>query len=413
MRVLRHVGRAVLDVAGKDNAEWLIADGGRVVDLSGSTLLQTLASFTAPLRDAYTNVGASGGIETELRVELEAEVQARAGCGGALWATSGSDSIETALAVFDKFRALSGRPPADRFVVRPGSYHGFTMLTNWLSTRADPYRARVPAGSTQVVLSETRGDVDYVQLLERQDVASGSIVVLETVPTTGKNFWPGEESYRRVLEWCRERDVLVLLDECASGGYRHGWFSGHEWSTRNPPAASVVSKALTCGTYPLSCVLLREDIAVALKEHGRRPPSFTYGLNDASATLALACMSVYDRLRTEGRFDTRRRAVEECASSIRDRHPSLWVDTSPTTLRLGLCTKCLGKGWLSHLAARGLTAFHSGTSFSDVHLSFCMVCPPLDLAPELAAEYLDRFQEAVEGFFGSHRCEHLQDAAFV
>src|SRR5688500_5227887 len=229
---LRHVGRALFLVREKRSSVWLVTSPERasIADVSGSALVQSLSNLPSPVAEPFSLVTPSSGVETPLRAELEAQIlkRARLSNGGRLWGSSGSDGMEIAIWTAEAYvNELTGGP-IKTFLVRRGGYHGNTYLTRFLSTRGKLDHKLSLEGASLRILEERLATPGVNPLLEslREAEADGGIVhpavlILEPLPTTGRNFWLGQRAYGEIVRWCRERQILVIFDEIACGAYRH------------------------------------------------------------------------------------------------------------------------------------------------------------------------------------------------
>lgn len=393
MPTLRHRGLTPKDTVDKRGSWWRLADGERLFDASGGPLLQTLVGVPSPPRSLLGNVSGSADIETPIRRQYEAEILRRAGpsCRGVLWSTSGSDALENAL-----WAIRDGDPRPAVYAVRPGGYHGNTELTRWLSTRVQRGPERWGDGR-RVVLAEPWEACDEgvpLKELERLNDRHQVIVVLETVPTTGKTFFPGQAAYRKLLAWSHRRGIAVVLDEVAAGAYRHGWLSAFEWPGAEAPAAVVLSKGLTCGTYPLSCALLRHDIARPLE--GRSLPGFTFGLNDPAAWLGSRCLEMFDGLCCSGALARRQQAISEQAQALAPKAVDFTVEHTDTTLRVATVSALAADRLSQHLDGRRIMVYRSAARFGEQVTDFFLFCPPLNLRENLFIQKLRGFTAAVQ-----------------
>jgi len=407
MESLRHAGRGnPLFASEKRDGAWILAGNSPMFDLSGGPLAQHLVNLQTPDARHFANISAPGGLETPLREELEAEVLRRAGpdVSACLWASSGSDSVELAIWAV-AFALLQKDPSQVSFIVRQGSYHGSTLLTRSLSTRSRKSTSADQQGIVgRMVLPEPqfRGaggasiSRDYIAELERLPLDGSSILLLESAPTTGADFWPGGAAYAEILACCHERRLPVIFDEVAAGAYRHGWFSAFDWGGPHPPAAVVLGKGLTSGSFPLTCVLLRHDLAEAIVRSGLRPPAFTYGLNsDAAAATALQCLRRFDSLATAGALEKRRATVADHAERLRQSDGSIRIENTDTTIRVGVFDQERAAVIRRAFRERGLLVYENTTIIEDRQIAFFLACPYLDLSDDCAAGILGRFAAAV------------------
>ncbi|HEV7367888.1 aminotransferase class III-fold pyridoxal phosphate-dependent enzyme [Arenibaculum sp.] len=412
MTPLRHLGRPPLRLDGGADGRWRLEGGGTLLNASGGPLVQTLAQPPQPPDDLYDVVTPSGGVETPVRARLERELLARAGieAGGVLWASSGSDAMEIALWFADwHAHARHGRAAAT-YLVRRGGYHGNSFLTRFLSTRGGTEPERTLDGRRLVILDEHAdgaslpaayvpadpgpdpdgGGGRLLAALARAE-AQGAIVppavlVVEGVPTTGHVLWPGAGDLARTVAWCRERGILVVLDEIASGCFRHGGLTalGPGAGAGARPDVVTLSKGLTSGAYPLSCALLAPEHAEALRSANQRPLTFTYGLTDAAAWFTLDCLSRYDALAGSGAFSRRAAAIRSLLEGRRSNASTAGVAATATTIRVDL-PAALAEPAIAALRGRGLWAYLGSTAFplreGAAARAFLHLCPPLDLEP--------------------------------
>lgn len=405
MVTLRHLGRPPFFADGKEGGAWFAPDapGGRMADLSGSPLVQNLSRIPLPDGNPFALVTPSGGVETALRVELEEEVlrRSRLEGGGCLWSSSGSDAMEMAVWAADLYARKTRGGPIRTFLVRRGGYHGNTYLTRFLSTRGGAERPTSMDGRSLVILEDWAAPGEPDALLDqlKQAERDGRInhpaaVVCEPLPTTGETFWPGMDSYRRLARWCRERDILVVFDEVASGAYRHGLFNAFEWAggADEAPDISAVSKGLTCGTFPLSCVVFSARLSSFLESQGR-PLSFTHGLSEPGAWFALATLRCYDEVFASQAYAARREVIQNLAREAATRLQSARVERSETTIRLAMSAS-QSKAVLEAMMKEGLWAYGGYTDFPAPEgarrRAFIHLCPPFDIPPEQTEELLSR-----------------------
>jgi adenosylmethionine-8-amino-7-oxononanoate aminotransferase len=407
---LRHHSLQVLDVTGKLGGRFATARGD-LFDLSGGALAQSLVSLPPLGDDALTAVMPSGGFESLSQREYESAVLARTfPDGGALWASSGSDAMEAALWALETFRREhEDRAPA-RHWVRRGGYHGNTYLMRALSTRNG---AQKVAGVSVEVIDEHDPDVHYVPFegpvrsleatrlmatlqaaLTTGRLRAFDILVLESLPTTGYVFQYGAQALGRLLHWCRANSILTILDEVAAGGYRHGRFSVLEALSEAMaagsqdialPDATVLAKGLTSGAFPLSAALVSEHIAAAIRRRPSKPISFTHGLTEPAARVAL---SVFHRQSGRVRDNAAERGVvlhdafERLGELARHKPGSIGVMSSPTTIRLDI-PAARANDLYAAMLRNGLWCYIGRTTFpvrqGAAQRAFVHICPPFDL----------------------------------
>lgn len=214
-------------------------------------------------------------------------------------------------------------------------------------------------------------------------IASPAALVVEPLPTTGLNFWLGDVAYGEVIRWCRERDILIVFDEIASGAYRHGRLTAFTWDQEEVPDISIISKGLTCGTFPISCAIFSPALTAFLEGRRARPLSFTHGLSDPAAWLALKCLRRYDSLFASRAYDERRDLVAQLARDALPKLSPAAVEHSETTLRFNVSATA-ARSALSSMESKGLWAYGGFTDFppNSNQRGFIHLCPPIDLPVE-------------------------------
>jgi hypothetical protein len=387
---LRHAGRSVTVVAARAGGGWTLGDRTRLLDLSGSALVDSLSVVDGEHAVDTSLVMPSAGFDTAATMRAEREVLTRAGgaVGGCLWSTSGSTAIETAVATV--CMALFGRELPDTIIVREGSYHGATYLARTLSARASCESRSIANTRVVVVPEHPRRETAAADLLERIRSAStgDTLVVLESVPTTGRHFHLGDDYLKTVMRSLAQDRIPVIFDEVASGSYRHGWFTLYELLDEHPPAATVLAKGLTCGRFPLALTLLQRDVADAMRSEPSKIPRFTAGLNDGSARLLIASFAAFDRVRTE--LPARLDLVSSLAGSL-DGRTGMCVEHSPTTLRLGFDGGAAMSQVRAKLMQRKAWCYGGTAQFHDGERGFVVLCPPLDTPLAILSDLFGQF----------------------
>src|SRR5205807_6205204 len=152
---------------------------------------------------------------------------------------------------------------------------------------------------------------------------------------------------------------------------------------------------LTSGTYPLSCVLLRQDIGDQLRHAGQRVPAFTHGLSDAAAAFALDCLARYDVVRGQGGFKRRRELIASCLNRITSTAPQLRVDSTDTTLRIGVTDGQHASRIRRALEHEGVVTYEGSAAIADEVITFFFAFPYFDIDDQVVREVLERFLAAV------------------
>lgn len=258
-----------------------------------------------------TNLGLSNPTTVEFARRL-VEV-APQGLEKVFFTGDGSSAIETALKMAYQFwrQAEPARPERTRFIALGEAYHGdtlgaigvggvdrFTALFQPLTFAA----IRVPSpggpcphtGRPAPKLEEALATVERALDAHAPEVAA---LVMEPLCQAAAGIWVHPRGFLRgVAELCRRHDVLLVLDEVATGFGRTGTLFACEQEGVAPDFLCL-AKGLTAGYLPMAATLTTGRVWDAfLGPHGDRRTFFhghTYGGNPLAAAVGLASLDVF------------------------------------------------------------------------------------------------------------------------
>jgi adenosylmethionine-8-amino-7-oxononanoate aminotransferase len=265
---------AVVDACGTR----LTLDDGRVLVDGMSSWWASIHGYRHPVLDAALHQQVDrfahvmfGGLTHAPAVEL-AELLVSitpASLNRVFFADSGSVAVEVALKMAVQ---ATGIP---RVLTVRGGYHGDTAGAMSVT---DPEGMHELFGSyvvEQVFVPRPRPLYDepvlpsdlepLIAALDREPVAA---VILEpVVQGAGGMRWYSPDYLRQLVERCRERGVLVVFDEIATGFGRTGELWGMDHANVVPDILCI-GKALTGGTMTLGAVLCSDTVAEAVCARG-------------------------------------------------------------------------------------------------------------------------------------------------
>ena len=281
---------------------------------------------------------------------------------------SGAEAVESGLKVARKWGADVKGVPAGRanIVVADNNFHGRTISI--VSFSSDPVARGGFGPFTPGFRSVPFGDADALAAAIDENTVA---VLLEPIQGEAGIVVPPDDYLPAVRALCRQRNVLMIVDEIQSGLARTGYtFACDHWGV--VPDIYLLGKALGGGVVPLSAVVADRDILGVLHpgEHGS-----TFGGNPLAAAIGTTVVSMLER----GEFQARSRElgahlhrrlgglIGQGVSAVRGL--GLWagVDIEPT-----LAT---GKQVSLRLAERGVLV-------KDTHDSTLRFAPPLVITAE-------------------------------
>jgi adenosylmethionine---8-amino-7-oxononanoate aminotransferase len=215
---------------------------------------------------------------------------APAGLGHAFYGSDGASATEIALKMSFHYWRNRGRPNKRQFISLAGSYHGETLgalavtdvalfrdvyapLLNRNATVPCPHRRQaMPADAPDVGALEA-ADAFERHLAEYHDVTAALIVEPLIQGASGMTMY--DPVYLlRARELCKRYDVHLIADEIMTGFGRTGTMFAWEQvvgSQRDSAVANAnlspdflcLSKGITGGFLPLSCVLVTDEVYAA------------------------------------------------------------------------------------------------------------------------------------------------------
>jgi adenosylmethionine---8-amino-7-oxononanoate aminotransferase len=223
------------------------------------------------------------------------------------YSDSGSTAAEVALKMAFQYGQQRGRCERRRFVALREAYHGDTVgsvSVGGIDLFHSLYRPLLfdalkaepgDAGDMERLLSEHEGEVAAVIMEPLVQGAAGMIV--------------HPEGYlREVRELCDRHDVLLILDEVATGFGRTGRMFACEHEGVAPDFLCL-AKGLTGGYLPLAATLTSERVYEGfLGEHEEFRTFFhghTYTGNPLACAAALATLDLFEQERTLERLATK------------------------------------------------------------------------------------------------------------
>ena len=246
-------------------------------------------------------------------VELAERLAAVAprGLGHAFFASDGASATEIALKMAFHHWANRGRPGKTRFVALEGGYHGETagaLGVTDVPVFRDAYGPLVHPALVAPFPGRHPQDHHYAGihgaadastalerlLAERHEEIAALIVEPLVQGASGMRFY--HPAYlRRARALCTKYDVLLVADEIMTGFGRTGTLFACEQADIVPDLMCL-SKGLTGGYLPLSCVLTTDDVYAAFYDDDVARGflhSHSYTGNPLACRAALAVLDLF------------------------------------------------------------------------------------------------------------------------
>jgi putrescine aminotransferase len=279
-------GNALIDVSG---ALWYCNVGYGRAELAeaAATQMRELASYKT--YDGFTSP------QTEALAARVAEVVPLDGAK-VFFTSGGGESIDTAAKLARAYWAAVGKPDKHAVVSRQFAYHGSNAYGTSLGGMAaltDVYGRLVP-DVDQVPWDDAEA---LAETIDRAGADNMAAFFAEPIIGAGGVLIPPDGYLERVQEICREREVLLVLDEVITGFGRTGeWFATGRFGLS--PDLITVAKGITSGYIPLGGVIASARVAEPFWAEGTANVfrhGFTYSGHATACAVGLANIEVIER----------------------------------------------------------------------------------------------------------------------
>ncbi|NLX28839.1 MAG: ornithine--oxo-acid transaminase [Bacteroidales bacterium] len=295
---------------------------------------------------------------------------------------SGAEADETALKLCRKWAyKVKGIPRNQaKIVVCNGNFHGRTITIISMSSDPDAYNDYGPytPGFVNIPYNDTAA---LENALKDPDVAG---FLVEPIQAEAGVYVPEDGFLAKAATLCKKYRVLLIADEVQTGLARTGKMLACDHEQVRPDIL-VLGKALSGGTYPVSCVLADDEVMLTIKpgEHGS-----TYGGNPMAAAVSMAALDV---IREENLAENAEKMGEIFRSEMR-------------AIRSGMIETVRGKGLLNAVAIDAshpvsaweicLKMKENGIIAKPTHEHIIRFTPPLVITENQMEDALTRIKKA-------------------
>jgi acetylornithine/N-succinyldiaminopimelate aminotransferase len=335
--IVRGRGSRVFDLEGREYVDFV---AGVAVNVLGHGHPDLIAAIQ---KQSQHLLHASNLYYTEPQVKLAQALVEHSFAKKVFFCNSGAEANEAAIKLARRY--AHGKYGAARFeiITMLQSFHGRTMATLTATGQEKVQKGFEPLlpGCTYVPFND-------LNAVEQAITPATAAIMLELVQGEG-GVQVADQAYVKSLRaLCRDRDILLILDEVQTGMGRTGTLFAYEHYGIQPDIMTL-AKGLG-GGLPIGACLATEEVAAAFTPGTH---ASTFGGNPLACSAALAVM----RVLLEGRVLTHGRAVGQYLAKslleLKDRLPNV-KDARGLGLLQGLELTIDGKPVVTDCLHRGL-----------------------------------------------------------
>jgi putrescine aminotransferase len=381
--------KAGIDLVIDKREEYFIYDmsGKRLIDLhlNGGTYNfgHRNAELVQALKDAldHFDMGNHWFPSVARSALSEALINVSPGMTYAIYGAGGAEAVEIAL----KSARYATKRRKILSIVK--GYHGHSGLS--VSTGDERFSKIFLSDQPDVFIQVPFNDLAAMeQALKGRDVAG---LIMETIPATYGFPMPAPGYLQAARDLCTKYGTMYIADEVQTGLMR----TGHMWGWQAygiQPDIMVTAKGLTGGLYPISACLVNEQAGGWLKEDGAAHIT-TSGGSELGCMVAFKVIEMLKRPEVVANVHAVTKFMATAMQQMIAKHSDIFTGVRQKGVILGLEFSGHEQGAVA--VSRALYEQGVWAIFSSLDKRVLQWKPGLLLTPELCAEIMQRFDEAM------------------
>lgn len=220
----------------------------------------------------------------------------------AFFGSDGASAVEAALKIAVQYWHNRGQPSRSLIVSHTRGYHGDTIGALSVSGVDEFARAFAPLRFPTIELAWSDAYADDLRAtLAREGERVAAVIIEPLLQAAGGVRLMPPAVLRDAAAACRERGVLLIADEIATGFGRTGTMFAFERAGIEPDIVTL-GKGLAGGALALSATMTTEEIFDAFRGEHRLARHFFHGHsfagNPVACAAAIASLDLFERERT-------------------------------------------------------------------------------------------------------------------
>ncbi len=291
---------------------------------------------------------------------------------------SGAEANEGAIKIARKYGEVNFDNKRYKIITLGHSFHGRTITTVIASGQKKmhtPNFAPYPEGFSYKHKLE-----ELYESIDDETVA----VMIELIQGEGGVQPFPKEDIQKLAKFLKQKDILLIVDEVQTGGYRTGEFLASNLYDIEPDIITL-AKGIG-GGVPIGVVMTKHKDILAPGDHGS-----TFGGNYLSTSASLEVCTILDELKESGKLDETIKYFEQKLKEFYDKNTHLFYREVGIGLMRGL--RVNDEETLAKIVN---SAFDKGVLLLKAGKITLRFLPPLTISNDEIDEGFKRLADAVE-----------------
>ena len=408
--------------AGAKDMHYIKPDGSKVIDATAGLFCVNAGHTRKPIVEAIQKAAATldyappfqYGHPDQFKLSSLLTLMAPGDLDHVLYATSGSEAVETALKVALAYHKARGQGARTRFIGRERGYHGVNFGGISVGGMVNNRKAfgnmlvgvdHIPATYNKAKQAFTKGEPEWgietldelTRIIGLHDASTIAAVIVEPVAGSTGCLPPPKGYLKKLREITEQHGILLIFDEVITGFGRLGYgFAAERYGV--VPDMITFAKGVTNAAVPLSGVLCRKGIYETHMQGPEYLIEFFHGYTYSGHPLAVAAgVATLELYKQEGLFERAKSLEGKFADAMMSLKglPNV-ADIRPVGLMCGIDLDPLP----GEAGKRGYAAIEKMYNDFDIYcrvgMDTLVVSPPLIVTEAQIGEITDKIGKTIK-----------------